>query len=64
MIADVPVGILLSGGVDSTGVLSLAVDEPIRRSVPSPLVLPGRILQTRGLMQGLPQRGLAHSTTR
>ncbi|MGC2639254.1 MAG: asparagine synthase (glutamine-hydrolyzing) [Acidobacteriaceae bacterium] len=26
MIADVPVGILLSGGVDSTGVLSLAVD--------------------------------------
>ena len=27
MIADVPVGVLLSGGVDSTGVLSLAVDE-------------------------------------
>lgn len=27
MIADVPVGILLSGGVDSTGVLSLAADE-------------------------------------
>jgi asparagine synthase (glutamine-hydrolysing) len=27
MIADVPVGILLSGGVDSTGVLSLAVQE-------------------------------------
>jgi asparagine synthase (glutamine-hydrolysing) len=27
MIADVPVGILLSGGVDSTGVLSLAVEE-------------------------------------
>lgn len=26
MIADVPVGVLLSGGVDSTGVLSLAVD--------------------------------------
>jgi asparagine synthase (glutamine-hydrolysing) len=27
MIADVPVGVLLSGGVDSTGVLSLAVNE-------------------------------------
>jgi len=27
MIADVPVGVLLSGGVDSTGVLSLAVDQ-------------------------------------
>jgi asparagine synthase (glutamine-hydrolysing) len=27
MIADVPVGILLSGGVDSTGILSLAVEE-------------------------------------
>jgi asparagine synthase (glutamine-hydrolysing) len=27
MIADVPVGVLLSGGVDSTGVLSLAVEE-------------------------------------
>jgi asparagine synthase (glutamine-hydrolysing) len=27
MIADVPVGVLLSGGVDSTGILSLAVDE-------------------------------------
>ncbi len=27
MIADVPVGVLLSGGVDSTGVLSLAVQE-------------------------------------
>jgi asparagine synthase (glutamine-hydrolysing) len=26
MIADVPVGVLLSGGVDSTGILSLAVD--------------------------------------
>ncbi len=27
MIADVPVGVLLSGGVDSTGLLSLAVDQ-------------------------------------
>lgn len=31
MIADVPVGVLLSGGVDSTGVLSLAVDETDRK---------------------------------
>jgi len=27
MIADVPVGVLLSGGVDSTGILSLAIDQ-------------------------------------
>ncbi|HTT22803.1 MAG TPA: asparagine synthase (glutamine-hydrolyzing) [Candidatus Sulfotelmatobacter sp.] len=31
MIADVPVGVLLSGGVDSTGVLSLAVDATDKR---------------------------------
>jgi asparagine synthase (glutamine-hydrolysing) len=31
MIADVPVGVLLSGGVDSTGVLSLAVNETGKR---------------------------------
>ncbi len=31
MIADVPVGVLLSGGVDSTGVLSLAVSETGKR---------------------------------
>jgi len=31
MIADVPVGVLLSGGVDSTGVLSLAVNETQRK---------------------------------
>lgn len=31
MIADVPVGVLLSGGVDSTGVLSLAVEQTEKR---------------------------------
>jgi asparagine synthase (glutamine-hydrolysing) len=31
MIADVPVGVLLSGGVDSTGILSLAVDQTEKR---------------------------------
>ena len=57
MIADVPVGVLLSGGVDSTGVLSFAVQRTEKRSAVSRLVFPAGKLPTRDHMPDWRQRG-------
>ena len=53
MIADVPVGVLLSGGVDSTAVLSFAVEKDRQ----SDQQLHGRFLPIRRLPTRDPMRG-------